>query len=430
MNDTSIGGLLSTIVVDAPRARELRNCGRRKRLIVIVAVAAAALIAVIAWAVIPGKHQASGTNGRARGDASRAIPVRAVAATTGSVDVTVDALGTVAALNTVTIHSRVDGPLMQVPFSEGQIVKAGDLLAQIDPRTFKAAFDQAVGTLARDEAQLAGARVDLARYKGLLAKDSVAQQQVDTQEYLVRQLVGTVESDRASVDTARLQLEFTRITAPFAGRVGLRLVDPGNIIHAADTNGLVVLTQTHPIFVVFAVPSASLTDIYPRWRKGEVLTVDALDRNNKLLSEGKLAAVDNQIDTTTGTVKLKGEFANTDDVLFPSEFVNARLKVETLSGVTLVPSASVQQGAPGAFVYVVNSDGSVALRKVTLGPNNGDLVSIQTGVKAGEQVVIDGLDKLRDGAMVAVISAAAEAPAANAPTASRPAHGAGGKATS
>jgi multidrug efflux system membrane fusion protein len=346
---------------------------------------------------------------------------------------------------------------MQVPFSEGQIVKAGDLLAQIDPRTFKAALNQAVGTLARDEAQLAGARVDLERYKALLAKDSIAQQQVDTQDYLVRQLVGTVESDRANVDTARLQLEFTRITAPFAGRVGLRQVDSGNIIHAADTNGLVVLTQTHPIFVVFAVPSQQITEIYPRWRKGEALTVEAFDRNNKLLSVGKLAAVDNQIDTTTGTIKLKGEFANTDDILFPSEFVNARLKVQTLSGVTLVPSASVQQGAPGAFVYVINSDGSVALRKVTLGPTNGDLVSVQTGVKTGEQVVIDGLDKLRDGAMVAVITdndgtsgatppvtpatpnsqhrrkkapAAAEAPASNGPTARMLAANPEGKATS
>jgi multidrug efflux system membrane fusion protein len=397
---------------------------RSKKLVAIAAVAAAVLLAVIAWAVIPGKQATTG--GKGRGDAGRAIPVRAVVATTGSVDVTVEALGTVAALNTVTVHSRVDGPLLQVPFSEGQIVKAGDLLAQIDPRTFKATLDQAVGTLARDEAQLAGARVDLLRYQGLLAKDSIAQQQVDTQQYLVRQLVGTVESDHANVDTARLQLEFTRITAPFGGRVGLRQVDAGNMIHAADANGLVVLTQTHPIFVIFAVPSAQLTEIYPRWRKGQTLTVEALDRNGKLLSAGKLAAVDNQIDTTTGTIKLKGEFANTDDVLFPSEFVNARLKVETLPNAILVPSASVQQGAPGTFVYVVNSDGSVSLRKVTLGPPSADLVSIQSGVKAGERVVIDGLDKLRDGAMVAVITenpangAAGATPAATPETPATP----------
>ncbi len=246
--------------------------------------------------------------------------------------------------------------------------------------------------------------MDLDRYQGLLAKDSIAQQQVDTQKFLVKQLVGTVESDHANADTARLQLEFTRITAPFAGRVGLRQVDQGNMIHAADATGLVVLTQTHPIFVIFAVPSAQLADIYPLWRKGETLTVEALDRNDKLLSAGKLAAVDNQIDTTTGTIKLKAEFANTDDVLFPSEFVNARLKVQTLPGATLIPSAAVQQGAPGTFVYVVNTDGSVTLRKVALGPANGDLVSIQNGVKVGEKVVIDGLDKLRDGATVAVIT--------------------------
>jgi multidrug efflux system membrane fusion protein len=296
--------------------------------------------------------------------------------------------------------------LIAVPFHEGQLVKTGDLLARIDPRTFQVALDQAVGQLAHDQSQLADARVDLDRYNGLLAKDSIAKQQVDSQLYMVKQLEGTVESDQAQVENARLQLEFTRITAPFPGRVGLRQIDMGNMIHATDTNGLVLLTQTHPITVVFAVPSDQLSQILTHVRNGEELSVDALDRDGKTLAHGKLAAVDNQIDVTTGTVKLKGQFDNTDDALFPSQFVNARLKVATLNAVTLVPSAAVQRGAPGTFVYIVGADNTVNLRKVTLGPASGDLVSVSSGVKAGEQVVIDGVDKLRDGAHVSTAAAA------------------------
>jgi multidrug efflux system membrane fusion protein len=357
----------------------------------------AALVGI--WALVEHNSAAQAASKR-RSDASRAIPVRTAAATTGSVDRNVDALGTVTALNTVTVRSRVDGPLVSVPFHEGQLVSAGDLLAKIDPRTFQVALDQAAGQLAHDQSQLADARVDLDRYTGLLAKDSIAKQQVDSQVYMVKQLEGTVRSDQAAVENARLQLEFTRITAPFPGRVGLRQIDPGNMIHATDTNGLVLLTQTHPITVIFAVPSDQLTQILPHWRKGEELAVTALDRDGKPLAQGKLAAVDNQIDVTTGTVKLKGQFDNTDDALFPAQFVNARLKVATLSGVTLVPGAAVQRGAPGTFVYVVDANNTVSLRKVTLGPGSADLVSIATGVKPGEQVVIDGVDKLRDGAKV------------------------------
>jgi multidrug efflux system membrane fusion protein len=283
-------------------------------------------------------------------------------------------------------------------------VKAGDLLAQIDPSTFQATLNQAEGQLAKDQAQLAGARVDLDRYMGLLAKDSIASQTVDAQRFTVQQLEGAVRSDRAAVENAHLQLTFTRVTAPFAGRVGLRQVDPGNMVHAADTNGLVVLTQTHPIYVVFAVPSEHLAQIYPHWSRGDVLPVEALDRDGKASAQGKLAAVDNQIDTSTGTIKLKAQFDNTDDALFPDQFVTARLKMDTVSGATLVPSASVQRGAPGTFVYVVNADNTVSLRKLSLGPASGDLVSVQDGVKPGEKVVIDGLDKLRDGAQVALIA--------------------------
>lgn len=377
----------------------------RRRRLILAAVAGAVLLAVLAWAMKPGAQSPGRPGGAGRfAGGGGPIPVRAVAATTGTVDVTVDALGTVTALNTATIHSRVDGPLLKVPFREGQLVKGGDLLAQIDPSTFQAALAQAEGQLAKDQAQLAGARVDLERYTGLLAKDSIASQTVDAQRFTVQQLEGAVRADKAAVENARLQLTFTRVTAPFAGRVGLRQVDPGNMVHASDANGLVVLTQTHPIYVVFAVPSENLPQIYPHWSRGDVLPVEALGRDGKVTATGKLAAVDNQIDTTTGTIKLKALFDNNDDALFPDQFVTARLRMATVPDATLVPSAAVQRGAPGTFVYVVNADNTVSLRTMSLGPSSGELVSVKDGVRPGEKVVIDGLDKLRDGAQIAVIA--------------------------
>jgi multidrug efflux system membrane fusion protein len=392
---------------------------RRKRLLIGVGAVLVALIGVL----ILVKHNATvSAESKRRSDASRAIPVRIATATSGNVDVTVTALGTVTALNTVTVRSRVDGPLIDVPFHEGQLVKGGDLLARIDPRTFQVALDQAVGQLAHDQAQLADARIDLARYAGLLAKDSIAKQQVDSQVYMVHQLEGTVKADEANAANARLQLEFTRITAPFPGRVGLRQIDPGNMIHSTDTTGLVLLTQTHPITVVFAVPSEQLDQIRDHWREGDELPVEALDRNGKPVAHGQLAAIDNQVDVTTGTVKLKAEFANADDALFPSEFVNARLKIQTLTGQTLIPSAAVQRGAPGAYIYVINSNNTVSLRNVTTGPAAGEWVSVTKGVTPAERVVIDGLDKLRDGARVSVMTGAPGTTPAAAPA--RKGHGA------
>ncbi len=400
--------------------RGIRRKTRRRRLM-LAGVGAAALIAVLAWAMKPAGQTGGGRGGFARGaGGERPVPVRAVAATTGTVDVTVDALGTVAALNTATIHSRVDGPLLKVPFREGQLVKGGDLLAQIDPSTFQAALDQAEGQLSKDEAQRAGARVDLERYRGLLAKDSIARQTVDAQRFTVQQLEGAVRADKAAVENVRLQLTFTRITAPFAGRVGLRQVDPGNMVHASDANGIVVLTQTHPIYVVFAVPSEYVPQINRHFSRGDALPVEALDRDGKVVASGKLAAVDNQIDTTTGTIKLKALFDNSDDSLFPEQFVTARLRLDTLSGATLVPSAAVQRGAPGTFVYVVNADNTVSLRKMSPGPSSGDLVSVKDGVRPGEKVVIDGLDKLRDGAQVALIADSARGAASSATPAPPP----------
>ncbi|HUI62026.1 MAG TPA: MdtA/MuxA family multidrug efflux RND transporter periplasmic adaptor subunit [Steroidobacteraceae bacterium] len=385
--------------LSADPEQHTRTSLQRRRVLIAAGLAILALIALL----VLYKHNSSVVaENKRRSDASRPIPVRAATAVTGSVARQVTALGTVAALNTVTVHSRVDGPLIEVPFHEGQLVKGGDLLARIDPRTFQVTLDQAVGQLAHDQAQLADARIDLDRYTGLLAKDSIARQQVDSQMYMVRQLEGTVGSDQAQVDNARLQLEFTRITAPFAGRVGLRQIDPGNMIHSTDTNGLVVLTQTEPITVIFAVPSSQLAQILPRWREKQDLPVEALDRDGKVLARGQLAAIDNQIDVTTGTVKLKALFPNGDDSLFPSQFVNARLTIETLGGQTLIPSAAIQRGAPGTFVYVVGADNTVSQRPVTTGPSSGEQISITSGIKPGERVVIDGVDKLRDGSRVTV----------------------------
>lgn len=335
--------------------------------------------------------------------AGRPVPVVAVAARSGDIDVVINALGTITARNTVTIKPRVDGQLVRIAFREGQLAKAGELLAEIDPRSFQAQLDQANGQLVRDQALLANARLDLERYRGLLAKDSIAAQQVDAQGALVRQYEGQVLTDRALVDNARLQLGFTRVTAPVPGRLGLRLVDAGNMVHASDTGGLVVVTQTQPISVVFAIPADNLPAVIGKLQAKETLAVEAWDREGKTrLATGKLLTVDNQIDTTTGTVKLKAEFPNADNALFPNQFVNARLRVETRHGLTLVPVAAIQRGAQGTFFYVVQEGKSVSLRPVVLGPVSGDMVAVEKGLAPGEQVVIDGADKLRDGAKVEV----------------------------
>jgi multidrug efflux system membrane fusion protein len=266
-------------------------------------------------------------------------------------------------------------------------------------------LDQAYGQLTRDQALLTNAKLDLERYKGLLAKDSIAKQQVDTQESLAHQDEGVVQLDRAQVDNAKLQLGFTRITAPISGRLGLRQLDVGNMIHAADTNGLVVITQTQPIAVIFSIPSDSLAPVLARIHAGESLSVDAFDRYGKVkLATGKLLTVDNQLDVTTGTVKLKAEFANTDNSLFPNQFVNARLRVETRHDSTLIPVAAVQRGTQGTFIYVIGQDQTVSIRFVTLGPGSGEWIAIEKGLLPGEQVVIAGADKLRDGAKVAINS--------------------------
>ena len=335
--------------------------------------------------------------------AGRPFPVQAVVVKPGDIDITLAALGTVTARNTVTVKPRVDGQLVRINFREGERVKAGEVLAEIDPRPFQAQLDQVSGQLARDQALLANARLDLERYRGLLAKDSIAKQQVDVQEAQVRQYEGVVKADQALVDSAQLQLSFTKVTAPLAGRLGLRQVDVGNMVRSSDAAGLVVITQTQPIDVLFTIPSDNLSPVVSRLRAGESLTVEAFERDGKAkLASGHLQTVDNQIDTATGTVKLKAEFANADDRLFPNQFVNVRLRVETRKEALLIPLAALQRGTKGSFVYVVGPESAVSVRPVVPGPASGDVVAIEQGLSAGEQVVTDGLDKLREGAKVEV----------------------------
>jgi len=333
------------------------------------------------------------------------IAVTAVAATQGNFPVYLTGLGTVTALRTVTVRSRVDGELIRVAFKEGQMVQEGDLLAEIDPRAFQVQLMQAEGQLLRDEALLKNAQTDLVRYKTLLEQDSIAAQETVTQESLVKQYKGTVAIDHGLVADAKLQLSYTQITAPITGRLGLRLVDQGNMVKASDTTGLAVITQIQPIAVVFTLPEDDLQAVMKQFRTGESLTIEAYDRRgNVKLAQGHLLAVDNQIDTSTGTVKLKGQFANEDGALFSNQFVNIKMKMETLDSITIIPTAAIQRGIMGTFVYVVKEDQTVSVRPMTLGPTGGEKVAVLEGLQPNEWVVVDGADKLREGIKVKLIN--------------------------
>ena len=356
----------------------------------------------------PGTDKSAGKTGGKGGKGGRRdanVPVVAVAATTADVGVLLDGLGSVTPVATVTVRSRIEGQLMRLLFKEGQLVREGDLLAEIDPRAAHVQLATAEGTLARDQALLKNAQLDLERYRTLFKQDSIARQQLDTQEALVRQYEATLKVDNASIESARLQLVYSRITAPVSGRIGLRQVDVGNIVRAGDANGIVVITQLQPITVIFSIPEDSLPPVMKKLQAGEKLTATAFDRAGKTqLAAGMLITADNQIDPATGTVKLKAQFANEDLALFPNQFVNVRLLVDTKRGATVVPASAVQRGTPGTFVYAVDAATKVvSVRKVTLGPVQGEMVSVEQGIAPGTLVVVDGADRLREGAVVEMV---------------------------
>jgi multidrug efflux system membrane fusion protein len=299
------------------------------------------------------------------------------------------------------VQSQVAGQLIEVGFKEGQEVKRGDFLAQIDPRPFQAQLDQYTGQLQRDQATLNKDRIDLARYQKLAAQNSIARQQAEDQEYVVRQDEGTVKLDQALVDNAKVNLGFTRIVSPITGRIGLRLVDPGNFVQVGAAGGLAVIAQMQPISVIFTLPEDELPAVMKRLGGGAVLPVTAFDRGNTTkLADGTLSAVDSTIDPTTGTIKLRAQFANPDELLFPNQFVNARLLIDTLKDTTVIPTAAVQRGQPGTFVFLVKPDDTVTVRKVALGPQQGERTAVTDGLAPGDRIVVDGADKLHEGSKV------------------------------
>jgi multidrug efflux system membrane fusion protein len=370
------------------------------RIWIIVGVIAVVLLVSIVWAVMRSSTPATHPG---RGGAGGALPVGVAAVAKGDVDIKLNALGTVTPLATVTVRPQVSGQILRFNFQEGQMVKANELIAEIDPRPFRAAYDQALGAQNRDQATLANAEVDLKRDQSLYALKAVSQQVLDTQQALVRSTAATVKADKAAVEAADINLQFTKITSPVAGRVGLRQVDVGNLVQAGQASGVVVVTQLQPISVLFSLPEDNISDIMSRIRGGATLTAAAYDRGQTVkIADGKLATIDNVIDPTTGTVKLRAMFDNTNSELFPSQFVNIRLLVNTLHNQAFVPASAIERGSQGAYVYVVQKDNTVAMRAVTIGPQDGDHVAILKGLNAGEVVVTDGADRLSDGADVVV----------------------------
>ncbi|MGO4814278.1 MdtA/MuxA family multidrug efflux RND transporter periplasmic adaptor subunit, partial [Cupriavidus sp. 2MCAB6] len=360
----------------------------------------------------PGGPGGRGGPGGPGGPGGQRSPVVVSTVAQRNMDVILNGLGNVTPVANVTVRAQVSGPLLKVLFKEGQMVKAGDVLAEIDPRPFQATLDQAVGTLARDRALLENARLDQKRYRTLLGQDSISSQQVDTQDALVRQYEGVVKTDQANVDSARLQLGYTRIVAPASGRIGLRQVDPGNIVSTSDTNGIALITQIQPIAVLYTIPEDNLPSVLKRLHAGETIPVQAWDRQARnRLAEGTLLTTDNQIDTTTGTVKLKAIFQNTDGLLFPNQFVNMRTRVDTIEDATVVPVAAIQRGQQGTFVYVVDESSKVKVQVVTLGPSDGERTVVTKGVQPGQRVVIDGADRLKEGMTVETVDPAARAAA-------------------
>ena len=391
-----------------------RFASSHRRVLVVAAILVAFI--VLAWLLTPHATP-SPAGGRFAG--AGPMPVVVARAGTGDMPITLIGLGTVTPLATVTIQSQINGQIMHIFFKEGQQVQAGDPLIQIDPRPYQVALEQAQGALARDKALLANAHVDLERYQTLFAQDSIAEQQLATQKSLVAQYGGAVLTDQGQIDAAKLNLAYCHIVSPIAGRVGLQQVNVGNYVTPAEPNGLVVVTQLQPITVVFTLPEDDVPALLQRMHAGATLPVTAWDRSNThQLASGTLQSIDSQIDTTTGTIRLKAVFANEDQGLYPQQFVNVVLLLDTLHNATLIPQAGVQRGAPGTYVYLVNSDQTVSVRKVTLGPGDANNIAITAGLKPGDAVVVDGADKLKDGAKVLVRQGArpGEAPAGSAGT--------------
>jgi multidrug efflux system membrane fusion protein len=345
------------------------------------------------------------------GGATGPIPVRVAPAVKGDFPLYYKALGTVTALNTINVRSRVAGELMKIAFEEGQMVKAGDLLAEIDPRPYQNALLQAEGTLLQNQAQLKNAQVDVERYRGLFKEDSIAKQTLDTAEALVGQYLGTVKTNQAAVNDAKLNLEFTKIRAPITGRVGLRQLDVGNLVAANDTTALAIITQTQPISVVFTLPENSLDTVLARYHSGAKLPVEAWDRGDmKIQASGVLQSLDNQIDVTTGTLKFKARYDNRDQALFPNQFVNVHLLADTLKDVVLAPSAAIQFGTNGTFVYAMDGDNKVKIRQLKVGASDGDNTVITEGLAVGDRVVLEGTDRLKEGSEVEVVNDSQDVP--------------------
>jgi membrane fusion protein, multidrug efflux system len=351
----------------------------------------------------------SPAGGRYQQGAAQSVGVATVGQ--GDIRVVLNGLGTVTPIATITVVTQIDGQVMSVPFTEGQIVNKGDTLAQIDDRPYRLAQAQYEGQLARDQGVLAQAQVDLVRYQKLAEQNSIARQQYEDQIYIVQQNEGTVKLDQAQIDQQKLNVVYCHIVSPVTGRVGIRLVDPGNYLQAASSTTITTVTQMQPITVIFPIPEDNLPDVLPQLNAGTSLQVAVYDRANvKFLANGRVIALDSQIDTTTGTVKVRAQFDNSDNALFPNQFVNAQLLVNVLHNVVTVPTAAIQRGAPGTYVYIVNADSTVSVQPIKVGPTDGPMTAVNSGLVPGERVVIDGTDRLRDGARVTIPGAAGPAP--------------------
>jgi len=388
----------------------IRQTVRRRRWPWVLGLAVVVLIGSFLWKrSLPA--QSPQTRGAGRDAAMRAVPVTGAVAKVADLAVYRDGVGTVMPLKTVTVRTRVDGQLIKVAYREGQLVREGDLLAEIDPRPFQVQLQQAEGELAKDQAALANAKVDLKRYEALIKDDSIPRQQLDTQAAVVNQYEAALKSDQSQVDSAKLNLTYSRITAPISGIVGLRLVDVGNIVHAGDAGGLVVITQQQPITAVFTIAARYLPQVLQQLRTGNKLAVEVWDQDlNHKLAAGSLLAIDNQVDPSTDTIRIKALFPNDDYALYPSQLINARLLVDTLRGTVIVPTAALQRSPQSTYVYIVKPDQTVEIRDVDVQLTQGDDTSIRQGVSAGETVVIDGVDKLQSGTRVAMASAESGVP--------------------